>query len=120
MTQDVDLLSANIIGKNSNAIKFEFKKDGHKVQGIGFGPIIEKYTEDMENVDIVYNINLNSWKDQYSVQLQIIDIRKNEIYENIKKQNKNVFDILIDSTNNVISDANKLSLQEKLGANSEW
>lgn len=77
MTQNVNVLSANIIGSNENVIKFELEKDNVKLQAIGFIDIVSRYKENMNKIDIVYSIGFDEWRknklNQLIVQLQIID-----------------------------------------------
>lgn len=77
MTQNVNILSANIIGSNENVIKFELEKDNIKLQAVGFTNIVSQYKEHMNKIDIVYSIGLDEWRknklNQLIVQLQIID-----------------------------------------------
>lgn len=77
MTQNVNVLSANIIGSNENVIKFELEKDNIKLQAVGFTNIVSQYKEHMNKIDIVYSIGFDEWRknklNQLIVQLQIID-----------------------------------------------
>ena len=89
MTQGVDIISASFIGNEKNVLKMELKKDGKKFQAIVFADVANQYTDDMENIDIAFQITLNEFpKDNYTIQLQITDLRKNMDYEDLKSQSQ--------------------------------
>ena len=83
ISRNVNIREANIIGSTQNAIKFKFEQNGIHLDGIGFNNIINLYNDKMHNVDIAYTININEWNGIKTVQLQLVDIRRNEEFDDI-------------------------------------
>ena len=83
ISRNVNIHNASIIGSTQNAIKFKFEQNGCNIDGIGFNNIINLYNDKMHNVDIAYTININEWNGIKTVQLQLVDIRRNEEFDDI-------------------------------------
>ena len=80
---DVFVKEAYIIGTNDNAIKFILEKNEKEIKGIGFSNIIPLYKENIRTMDIICAIDLNEWpKNNFTLQLQIIDIHPRVIDDN--------------------------------------
>lgn len=75
LIKNVFVKEAYIIGTNDNAIKFVLEQNGKEINAIGFSDIVSMYKEDMRNIDFICSIGLNEWpKDQFSLQLQVVDL----------------------------------------------
>jgi single-stranded-DNA-specific exonuclease len=77
ITYQVKVKDVKILGETKNAIKFMFKKDETEVSAIGFAPVIAAY-KDWKTVDIAYNIGINEWRGNRTVQLMIVDIKESK------------------------------------------
>jgi len=77
VANDLKVRSVKILGDNA-AIKFTLEQNGYEIKAIGFSKILSIYKEDMNVIDAVFNIEINTWNGISEVQLTLIDIRRNE------------------------------------------
>ena len=64
------------VGKKKNHIKINFYRSGKKIEAIGFN-LAEKISK-IEQVDIVFTLKTNIWREKVNYQLNLIDIEKSE------------------------------------------
>ena len=81
VSKNVKIKDCMILGETGNAIRFTFSKDNIDVKGIGFSSIVGLYKDNMNIVDIAYNIGINEWMGKKSLQLTVLDIKpvKNKV-----------------------------------------
>ena len=65
------------VGKEKNHIKITFHRNGKKIESIGFN-LAEKISK-IEQIDIVFTLKTNIWREKVNYQLNLIDIEKSEI-----------------------------------------
>ncbi len=78
ISKKVTILSASAVGKTKDHLKIRINRTKEKViDGIGFG--LGAQAEDLlpgDIIDIVYELNINEWNGNESIQLFILDIKK--------------------------------------------
>jgi single-stranded-DNA-specific exonuclease len=76
MTEDVEVLDARTVGRESKHLKLRLKQNGYIFDSIlfGGGEIYSKLTRNTK-IDIVYLVEENAWNGNKSLQLKIKDVR---------------------------------------------
>lgn len=78
MSRGVNILFKNIVGKNH--LKLILEKDGVRNEAIGFNKLyLSSDIEKGDVIDIIFRLGENEYRGIKSIQLEIIDIIKNEI-----------------------------------------
>jgi single-stranded-DNA-specific exonuclease len=78
LAKDLNIVFKNIVGKNH--LKLMVEKDGYKREAIGFNKLQLSLDIDKGDVvDIIFRLGENEYRGVKSVQIEIIDIIKNEI-----------------------------------------
>lgn len=78
VVKNVNIVFKNIVGKNH--LKLIVEKDGNKKEAIGFSKLyLSPNLKVGDNVDIIFRLGENDYRGIKSVQMEIIDILKNEI-----------------------------------------
>ena len=70
-------VSPNVVGNNGDHLKMRIKGNKNVVEAIGFnmGNLISEFDFEVDRFDIAFNISINHWKDQETLQLKLKDIR---------------------------------------------
>lgn len=64
------------VGKEKNHVKINFNRNGKKIESIGFN-LAEKISK-IEQIDIVFTLKTNIWREKVNYQLNLIDIEKSQ------------------------------------------
>ncbi|KRQ87521.1 Single-stranded-DNA-specific exonuclease RecJ [Caloramator mitchellensis] len=72
--KDAEVVSKRLIG-NDRFIKFVIEKDGQKFDCIDFNNKYDMINKPWEAVDLLFNMNINEWNSNRSLQLIIKDIK---------------------------------------------
>ncbi len=78
VAKDVSIpVSPNVVGNNGDHLKMRIKGNKNVVEAIGFnmGNLISEFDFEVDRFDIAFNISINHWKDQETLQLKLKDIR---------------------------------------------
>lgn len=77
MTRDASLPEHRRVGQKSNHLLFRVRKNGRTLDGIGFnlGDYHEKVMSPAQPVDLIYEIDRNTWNGADKIQLRLVDLK---------------------------------------------
>lgn len=78
--EELKLTDMKGIGNNGVHLKINFEKDGNKYDGILFNGSNEFLNKKLDKVDIMYNLNINEWNNNCSLQFMLKGMRANGNY----------------------------------------
>jgi single-stranded-DNA-specific exonuclease len=75
-TEDVEIISKRIVGKNKNVVQMELSQKGNKFKAIGFSQLVNIFDELNGKINIIYSVQYNEFpKGTFTIQLLIKDIK---------------------------------------------
>lgn len=78
--EDLKLVDMKGIGSEGQHLKVNLEKDGFKYDGILFNGSSSFLNRKMDKVDILYNLEINEWKNNRNLQFLLKGIRQNSCY----------------------------------------
>ncbi len=77
LSRAVEVLDCRTMGNNGNHLRMKLKQAGSQWDAVGFG--LGRYLPDMSNrIDIVYNLEIDNWKGQEKLRLNLADFGATE------------------------------------------
>jgi single-stranded-DNA-specific exonuclease len=78
--ENLQVAEAKGIGTNSQHLKLMLEKEGNQYNSIYFNGSKEYFDKNLDQVDIMFNLDINEWNNNQNIQLVLKGIRPNKEY----------------------------------------
>ncbi|CDF58330.1 single-stranded-DNA-specific exonuclease RecJ [Thermobrachium celere] len=118
--ENLKVLSKRVVGNNNKHLKLQLDKNNITYDGVYFNACDEFKDKDWENIDVVFNLDINEWNNTKNLQLMIKAVRphtkwisdyfKNNYFRYLKfiDNNNNIEEINLDKIKFINKDENFL------------
>lgn len=77
MSKKLKIVNGKKVGSTGNHLKVKFSSGKAYIDSIGFGMgDFEKELDDINEVDVLYNLSVNEWNGNLSTQMELIDLKR--------------------------------------------